>query len=81
MSQSQTLDFSYVGLVSLVSGCCSWCSVVLGVDSDGGGKVSYTSDLGSSLVTERVFRILVDKGKVESLDVVCAPEVETVPAP
>lgn len=48
---------------------------------DGGGEVSYTSDLGRSTVTESVLQTLVDEGKLESLMKVCAPGTKTVPAP
>lgn len=48
---------------------------------DGGDEASYTVDLGRSLVTERVLRTLVEKGKVASLVAVHVPGLKTVMNP
>lgn len=45
---------------------------------DGGDEASYTVDLGRSLVTERVLRTLVEKGKVASLVAVHVPGLKMV---
>lgn len=48
---------------------------------DNAGEVTYTSELGKSLVTNLVLGTLVDEGKLESLEKVRATGKETTLAP
>ena len=43
--------------------------------------MTYTSELGKSLVTNLVLGTLVEEGKLESLEKVRAPGAETTPTP
>lgn len=45
---------------------------------EAGDEVAYTSELGRSLVTDRILRTFVEEGKVSSLAIVRAPGTETV---